>query len=95
VWLVNNDGMRIVQPDGRVVDISQKLRGSQEARLVRILVGRSGAIVEFAGQRVWSGAHQLREGRPWFVGVRFLARSGASGQPVVFQSLRLLRGQKR
>jgi hypothetical protein len=92
VWLAGADGMRVVLPDGRVAQ-SEALRPSRNPQMVRIQVGKSGAIVEFAGRKIWSGPHQLREGQPWYVGVRFLAKSGSAVQQESFTSVKLLRAE--
>ena len=44
----------------------------------RVMLGRDVAIVDIAGRRAWSGAHQLNPNRPRYIGLRFLRRDNAA-----------------
>ncbi len=92
VWLAGAEGMRVVLPDGRVAQ-AESLRASRDPQIVRIEVGKSGAIVEFSSKKIWSGPHQLRPDQPWYVGVRFLAKTGSPIPQESFTSVKLLRAE--
>ncbi|MGH7214762.1 MAG: hypothetical protein ACREIT_08360 [Tepidisphaeraceae bacterium] len=102
VWLLRGDQEQVVLPDGRVVAASTTssggsgnngTTGDSRPLIVRFLLDRTGAVIDSGSNRVTVGAHQLNPAKPRQIGVRFLARSGATDAGVTFASVRVLRPQ--
>jgi len=72
---------QVVLPDGSFppvqVDNSKKVHDN---RLLRIGFDADTVLVDSAGQRLYTGPHQLSANRPLYVGVRFLCRGNVETQ---------------
>ncbi len=91
VWWVQSARPQVVLPSGRIGATGEKIKAGSETQIVRIALDRDNAVIDHAGQQLWSGSHQLDPDKPRHVGVRFLRRGADKGEFVVVQSVRLLR----
>src|SRR5262249_42106721 len=92
VWLLQGTQSMVVLPTGRITMITGKITPTADPMTVRVVMNRDLAMIDVAGQRVFSGAHLLSADKPRYVGVRFV-RTGQKPTPVAFTSVKILRPQ--